>query len=210
MKKPIYYYDIVQGTDDWQEIRKGKITGSVFKTLMVNGKGPGGLGAGAITQLYRVAEERITGKVRQSFKGNKATDWGHEYEQEAMEYYEHENFVKIKTVGFVERSEWTGVSPDGLIDEDGGIEIKCFPTKHMQILETKKYGDEEYTQCQVNMWVTGRKYWDLCYYHPDFPEHSKLIKYRLYPDKERFITFEKREQIFINEVSKKVKFHLNK
>ena len=121
-----YHYDIIQGTEEWHQIRCGRVTKRTIKTLLVNGKSSNGLGAGAITNARRIAEERITNVPMPSFK-NGATDYGNVHEQEAREYYQMTMFQKVTQVGFVEKDRNTGCSPDGLIKDDGGLEVKCFP-----------------------------------------------------------------------------------
>lgn len=190
-----YHYDIVQGTEDWHQIRCGRITKSTIKTLLVKGKSANGLGAGAITNARRIAEERVTNKPMPSFK-NGACDWGNSNEAQAREYYEMTMFQKVNQVGFVEKDRYTGCSPDGLINEDGGFEAKCFPVEHIAIIDTGEYRKEEYIDCQVNLWVTERNYWDLFYYHPLYPIKSKAKRFRIEPDKEMHEIFEEKIEIF--------------
>lgn len=197
---PVFHESIVQGSEEWHNIRKGKITGSVVKTLLVNGKQEGGFGTGAITEMYKIIEERYTGEIRESFS-NKATDHGHQYEDEAAEVYELENFVVTDTIGFVQNSKQTGCSPDRIIPEYvKGLEIKCFPTKHAEIYDTKQHGKPEYIQCQYNLWVTGYKEWDLWYYHPHLPP----VKFTFRPDMNMFKEFETRLLTFETLVKQKL------
>lgn len=202
----IFHWDIVQGTDEWIEVRAGKITGSVAKTFLVDGKSEGGFGAGAITEMYKMMEERLTGVPREHFGGNKATDWGHTYEPEAAEYYENKHFIKLKSIGFVEKNKDQGASPDRLIpSQKKGIEIKCFPIEHIKIADTKKYGKSEYIQCQYNLWCTGYKSWDLIYYHPNMPTKIKMIEFTFYPDKVMFSQFDERCLMFKRILDARVK-----
>lgn len=203
MSYPKIYEDIIQGTEEWFDLRKGMLTGSVFKTFLVNGKSENGFGTGAITELYRIVEERLTGVPRENYS-NKAMGWGHEYEQEARHHYELNNFVRVKQVGFIKKSEWIGCSPDGLIGEDEGLEIKCFPTKHIEIADKKEYGKDEYIQCQVNLWISNRAAWNLCYYHPNFPESTKMISFRIDPDYELFKILDDRSKVFIEMIKEKI------
>lgn len=200
----IFHWDIIQGTDEWRELRAGKMTASVFKTFLVNGKQENGFGTGAMTQLYRVLEERLTGKCRENFS-TKGTKWGHEYEPIAAENYEMEYFVKTKEVGFVEKNEWIGASPDRLIPSiEEGLEIKCFPTGHMQLVEEEMHGKDEYIQCQVNLWVTEYKAWNLYYYHPWLPESCNSLRFRFTPDLKLFETFEEKQKLFKSMVEKRI------
>ena len=201
-----FYFDIEQGTDEWRELRAGKITASVAKTFLVKGKLEGGFGTGAITELYRMLEERLTGVPRESFGGNKATDWGHTYEDEAAEYYEMKNFILTSKIGFIEKDKFIGASPDRVMPKiKKGLEIKCFPKEHMRIADTKEYGKGEYIQCQFNLWVSGYESWDLVYYHPNLPEKSKLIEFNFKPDKEMFEIFKEKTELFKKLINLKTK-----
>ncbi len=196
--KPIYHYGVEQGTEEWLELRSGRATASVFNTFLVQGKWENNFGAGAKTQLLRILEERITGKPRASFKSG-GTDYGHEYEPEAVAFYEYTEFKKTKACGFVSRGEWLGASPDNLVGDDGGLEVKCLPTQFMEVLETGTCNDHEkfVIQCQFSLWVTGREWWDLAYYHPDFPDKLKMIVFRIEPDESLFETLKERSDTFI-------------
>ena len=119
-----FYFDLIQNTDEWGAIRAGKITASSFKTFLVKGSGENGFGTGAFTEIYKIVEGRITGEQRPGFS-NGATDYGHANEDNAAEAYEIAHFIRTKAVGFVEKNEWIGCSPDRLIPEiKKGLEIK--------------------------------------------------------------------------------------
>jgi len=202
MNDPIFHFDIVQNSEEWHAIRAGKVTASVVKTLLVStGKQEEGFGVGAITELYKVMEERHTGIPRESFKA-KATDWGHEYESEAIEQYQMNHFVKCRNVGFVELGG-IGGSPDSIVSMEDkiGLEAKCFPKEHMRILSTKVHGKDEYTQCQFNLWVTKFKQWDLIYFHPNLPE----VEFSFTPDLPLFERFQDCTDRFDKLVESKIK-----
>lgn len=202
MTEPIFHFDIVQGTEEWYAIRGGKVTASVVKTLLVStGRQEEGFGVGAITEMYKVIEERITGIPRESFK-SKGTDWGHEYESDAVEQYEMNHFKKCAPVGFVELGN-LGCSPDSIVSmgDKIGLEAKCFPKEHMRILLTGIHGKNEYIQCQFNLWVTKFKRWDLIYYHPNLPE----IEFLFTPDLTLFERFQDCTDRFDKLVESKIK-----
>lgn len=193
-----FHWDIIQGSDEWLALRAEKITASRAAPLLVNGRSESGLGAGAMTELYKVLEERLTGIPRASFGGSSGTDWGHENEPLAIELYEHMMFVDVASVGFVELNEYIGASPDGLILElERGLEIKCRPAEHVKIVMTEKYLKNDYTQCQFNMWCSGYKEWDLVYFHPNLPENVKIKIFNLKADEKMFAKFKERTDIFI-------------
>lgn len=205
MSKPIFHFDIIQGSEEWHELRMGRITGSVAKTFLVNGKGERGFGVGAFTELYKMLEERLTGVPRENFS-NKATDWGHEYESEAVEEYQRTTFRKVVPVGFVEKNEFIGASPDGLIPSiEKGLEAKCLPKEHMKVVDSNEPIKDHVTQCQFNLWVTGYKSWDLVYYHPNLPKSCKSKIFVIEPNVRDFTKFEERSGEFIKMLNERLK-----
>lgn len=197
----IFHWDVIQNTEEWDALRAGKMTASVAKTFLVKGKGENGFGVGAFTELYKMVEEKLTGEPRASFS-NSATDYGHLMEDQAAEAYEMAHFIRTRAIGFVEKNEWIGCSPDRLIpSQEKGLEIKCFPVKHMEILAKHEYEKDQYIQCQFSLWVTGYKTWDLWYYHPKLPP----VLFTFMPDKALFETFETRSALLIAMAKKRIK-----
>lgn len=187
----IFHWDLIQNTEEWGEMRAGKMTASAFKTFLVNGKGENGFGTGAFTELYKLVEGRITGETRPGFS-NAATDSGHANEPLAAEAYEIAHFRRTKTCGFIEKDDWIGASPDRMMPEiEKGLEIKCFPVKHIVILDSQQYGKDEYTQCQFSLWCSGYKSWDLWYWHPVLAP----VLFTFKPDKLMFEKFEEKSKL---------------
>jgi putative phage-type endonuclease len=163
------FHEIDQNSEEWLSLRQGKFTASSFaaKTTAQYKKA-----------IRKVVFERLTGESPESFK-NEWMDRGHELEQAAKEAYELYSFNTVKDGGFFEVNEWIGASPDGLIEDDGQIEIKspAYNTFIDYILSGKV--PTEYTyQIQGQLLVTGRKWSDFVAYHPKLP----LIVIRVYPD----------------------------
>lgn len=157
-------YIVEQRSPEWFNLRIGKFTASTFKNLF----------AGSNTQtykneIYRVVFERLTKKSPE----NVVTEYmqrGTELEPEARSVYELETGNNVKESGFFELNEWIGASPDGLIREDGLIEIKC--PKYSTMIEymiKNKVPSEYIWQIQGQLWVTERKWCDFVAYHPDLP-----------------------------------------
>ena len=205
LDEPTFLFDLQQGTDKWLNARLGRITGTSIHSLLVNGKTENGLGAGAITEMYRVINELITGELADDFGGNKYTNFGNEYEPEAADEYENKNFVTLKKVGFVSRGKWLGCSPDRLIPEMlKGVEIKCKPKEHARIFDVNQYDEKDYIQAQYCMWITGYTSWDLIYFNPFYPEKSRLVEFNLTPDDALHLRFQAKTKAFINEVETKL------
>jgi len=167
------FHDVEQNSEEWDALRLGKFTASIFSNLF----------ATKTTAQYKkairkVVFERLTGKSPESFK-NEYMDRGHELEAAAKEAYETYSFETVNPGGFFELNEWVGASPDGLIEEDGQIEIKspAYNTFIDYILSDRVPSEYSY-QIQGQLYVTGRKWSDFLAYHPMLP----LIVKRVYPD----------------------------
>lgn len=161
----------IQGSDEWLEARLGKFTGSDFHTLMGNSQAKK-------TILFKKAAERITRKRADACNfSNIHTDRGHELEEEARTEYSIQNLTEVKEVGFIELHETVGCSPDGLVENDGGLEIKCKDNHtHLQAILNDYVEPAHKTQCQFNMYVTGRSWWDYALYNPNFTEPLHNIR----------------------------------
>jgi putative phage-type endonuclease len=157
--------DIIQGSDEWYAIRLGKVTASNFDAATSKGKGT----APSKTRkdyMIRLVAERLTGLPQDSYK-NAAMEWGSETEQDAREYYEALNGVSVRQVGFIARDDDIGCSPDGLVGDDGMIEIKCpFSTTHIKYILADKMPTEYVKQVQGQLWVAERKWCDFISFDP--------------------------------------------
>lgn len=166
-------HNVEQGTEEWFACRLGKLTASVAKTIATAGKG-------LETLCLEKATEILTGKPTETYK-NEAMENGNLLESEARAIYELETGANVAQVGFVEANEYVGVSPDGLVGDDGLIEIKCPTNKtYTQYLLDGKIKPEYYSQMQMQMLITSRAWCDYVVYNPNFKK-SIVIK-RVFPD----------------------------
>lgn len=172
------YENIIQGSDEWFAIRCGKVTGSMFAIAKGNG-------ATRTKYMKELVDELRTGNPRESFV-NSHMQRGTEMEPFARAAYEKEYRVDVQEVGFVEFNENIGCSPDGIIEPDGRLEIKC-PTLevHNKTVQADKVPSSHKPQIQGTLWVTEGKWLDFISYHPD-AEQPLFVK-RVYPD-EKYIT----------------------
>jgi len=160
--------NIEQGGPEWHELRRGLPTASRFACLMARGEQ-----TGRRTYLYQLAGERITGELTESYS-NDAMEAGKTAEPELRKHYAFVRDCEVRQVAFV-RTKKAGFSPDGLIGDDGVLEIKR-TAPHLLIpllLEPEKFPAKHYAQCQGGLMVTGRKWCDLLVGHPRMPK--KLI-----------------------------------
>jgi putative phage-type endonuclease len=149
---------------DWLSLRAGKFTGSDFSVMLGNGETKRKM-------ILEKATEHILGKpCNKDHYVSADMLRGIELESVARNLYIEETFNDVKEVGFIEKDEYCGVSPDGLVSEDGIIEIKC--PKDTVFVEQSITGNikpEYYTQIQYALYITGRQWCDYVAYNENFP-----------------------------------------
>ena len=156
-----------QGSPEWLELRKGRITGSRFKDA--RDRTAKGLPT-AKCSLYAmdVARERCGGKAGDRFQ-NAAMRFGTEQEPLAREAYERATGNLVFEVGFItDESGYFGLSPDGLIDDDGVLEIKTMVSSETLFRAVVDGDISEYLdQIHGYLWMLGRQWVDLVLWAPD-------------------------------------------
>jgi len=169
-------HNIEQQSPEWFEIRKAKLSASHAQAIGTAGKG-------LETYVYKLMSEYFSSGEIEHYS-NKHTERGNELEDQARCLYELKTCKKVEEVGFIELDEYVGCSPDGLIGEEGGIEIKCFDdTKHFRLVNGKDKVEKKHIwQIQMNLLITGRKWWSFVAYNPNF-EKSLYIE-KIEPDEE--------------------------
>ena len=142
-----------QRSEEWFEARKGRVTASMVGAIL--GVSPNLSRAGAMRRMVRDAHG-----AEPEFTGNIATQYGERNEDGAVDEYYMETGNKVQKVGFVTKEDWAGCSPDGLINDDGGLEAKCpFGKRETGELLPLAEQPHYYAQVQFSLWVTGRKFW---------------------------------------------------
>lgn len=174
-----------QRTDEWLAERAGNFTASRMGDLMARTKtGPSASRKNMITTL---AIERLTGKCVDSFV-NGAMQRGVELEQEALDAYSFELGVAVESVAYIKHPAIAraGCSPDGLIGEDGMVEVKCPAAmgKHLDALQKGQHAKEYRWQLQHQLFVSGREWVDATSYDPRFPQGLQLAIKRVFKDAE--------------------------
>lgn len=175
-----------QRSDEWFAVRAGKFTASDFDDIMPGkGKPMDYFTDSQMRIIYRVAAERITGKPITGGYVSQAMQWGTDTEDEARAAFEMETGEHVDQVGFCEYDEWLGCSPDGLIGNSAGLELKCPNSDtHLRYLNNG-FGKDYYYQVMGSLLVTGRDIWYLASYDPRFPRKQLHITEFL-PDPEHF------------------------
>jgi hypothetical protein len=157
--------DAPQGSPEWQQARVGIVSASNFADLQAKGEGKS-----RRAYLLRIVGERLSGVPYAGYK-NGHMDRGNEHEPLSCLSYECATGNMVQKVGFIRFSDaMIGCSPDGLVDDDGGIEMKnVIPSVQVETWERGEYPPSHKAQIQGNLWITGRRYWD-------FVSHSEDIK----------------------------------
>lgn len=171
--------DIDQRTAEWLQARLGHATGSRFKDVIAKLKS-GAPSKAREDYLLELAIERLTGNLPDNYV-TMAMQWGIDKEAEARLAYISLTNSFVDEVGFLRHASMAaGISPDGLVDEDGGIEIKC-PFNSAIHVNTWLNGmpSDHTAQIQGAMWITGREWWDFVSYDPRMPDGLKLYRQRI-------------------------------
>lgn len=186
-----------QGTDEWKKARLGHVSGSSIADVMAKGRG--------VTRknyLIKMVAERLTGMWEESYKSN-AMDWGNQTEPLARIAYENHTQSFVDKTGFWKHPtiEYLGVSPDGLVGNDGLIEIKCpNTTTHLDYVFDDRVPATYYKQIQCQLWVTGREWCDFVSFDPRLPIKNQLFVKRCTRDEELIAEMEVEVKQFLSEV----------
>jgi len=185
-----------QGSEEWFADRLGHATASNFHKILAKGQGKT-----RAAYLQQVVIERLTGQPTDGFS-NSHTDRGTEQEPFARMAYEAETGNIVEEVGFIKLDGWMiGCSPDGLIDDDGGAEIKSrIPSVQLETIKKGGYPSGVVAQTQGSMWVTGRQWWDYVSYSPDLPENLRLYIHRVERDDDYIKNLMAETRVFLTEV----------
>ena len=156
-----------QGSPEWLASRLGRPSASNFGRLVT---GSGKPSSSAESYINEMIAERLTGRSK-PFYTNEHMERGNALEPEAREAYEFITDFEVVETGFIlHDSEEFGCSPDGLVAEQGGLEIKCpSDSVHVSYLRAGKVPSKYYQQVQGCLWITGREWWDFMSYHPEMP-----------------------------------------
>ena len=153
-------HDCPQGSDLWFKTKLGKVSASRFKDVLNKKTGRG-------LYMRRLAGEVLTGQQADAFSNDYMAE-GLEKESQARAYYEQTNAVEVQQVGFFQSDDFVGISPDGLIGSDGGLEIKCpIPSTHIKYVQEDRLPTEYVAQVQGSLLVTGRQWWDFVSFSPE-------------------------------------------
>jgi hypothetical protein len=179
-----YHRDLAQGTAEWLEIRRGRLTASEMGLLVTPATMKAASNDKQRAHLFTLVSQRIAGYVEESYTGYDMLR-GHEDEIDARIAYS-QHYAPVEDCGFITNDRWgftIGYSPDGLVGHDGLIE--CKSRKHKFQVETILKNVAEGTvpadfliQCQTGLLVSERKWLDFISYSAGLP----MATVRVHPD----------------------------
>jgi putative phage-type endonuclease len=192
--------NVEQGSPEWKELRRGHVTASNVADVMAKGKS----GEAETRKKYklRLIAERMSGMSQDSFS-NADMEWGVEQEAYARMAYEVAKDVLVDKTGFWHHLDiaFVGVSPDGLVNDDGLVEIKCPKTEtHIDYMLNDKVPAKYYKQIQCQLWVTGRQWCDFISFDPRMPALKQLFVIRCPRDDDFIATMEAEVRTFLTEI----------
>lgn len=195
---------LIQGTTEWLQARCGLVTASRVADIVAKTKS--GYSASRANYMAELIAERLTGQPAPSYT-NAAMEWGTLNEQGARSAYEFFTDASVIEVGFIKHPtiEQAGASPDGLVGDDGLVEIKCPNTAtHIDTLIGGKVPGKYQTQMLWQMACTGRQWCDFLSYDPRLPANMRTFVKRLHRDDAEIERLETEVRAFLDELSEKI------
>lgn len=179
-------HECAQGSEEWFKLRAGCATASDFDQLVTP---EFEIRKGEMPKTY------LAGKLAEAWIGTPLPRFVSSWEQEqgqiledfAVPWYELKYGCDIRRVGFISSDDHRiGCSPDGLLGDDCGIEIKCLQMPHhTKVLLNGGLPKEFAVQVQTSLFVTGFKLWKFVAYSRQLPcmvldvapnpEHQKQV-----------------------------------
>lgn len=173
-----YYYDLIQGSDEWLAARCGILTSSEMKHIITPSKLQYASNDKERSHLYELLAQRISKYVEPHYLSDDMIR-GQDEESYARETY-HEHYAPVKTCGFITNDKWgftLGYSPDGLVSDEGLIECKSRRQKyHVETIIADAMPDEFKIQVQTGMLVSERPWMDFISHCGGLPMYVKRIE----------------------------------
>lgn len=189
-----------QRSPEWFAHRSGRVTASRIADVMAQTKtGPG---AARKNYMADLIAERLTGERREGFS-NSAMQWGTDTEPQARAMYAFVTGLQATEVGFIDHPviHMAGCSPDGLVGDDGMVEIKCPNTAtHLETLLTGKVDTKYLKQMQFQMACAGREWCDFVSFDPRLPPEMQLWVHRFEREAEAVAEIEEAVASFLAEM----------
>jgi len=193
-----------QRSDEWFAARLGCVTAS--RTADVMAKTKSGYSASRANYMAQLITERLTGRASEGFS-SAAMQWGTDTEPQARAAYELMTGRDVTEVGFVKHPtiDGFGASPDGLVGDNGLIEIKCPNTAtHIETLLAEKVPSKYITQMHVQMICTGRDWCDFVSFDPRLPGDMSFWMQRVHRDPDLCKEIETEVATFLQDLTDKL------
>lgn len=193
--------ECTQGTEEWKQARAGKVTASRIPDVLAKIKS----GEAAVRRDYRaqLVAEILTGVPQDDAFFSAEMRWGVEQEPFARAAYEIQTGRDVEQVGMVLHPsiDRGAASPDGLVEFDGLLEIKCPKTAtHLAYIQADVVPAQYHPQMLWQMACTGRDWCDFVSYDPRLPENLQLFFKRFQRDQARIDEIEAEVNAFLMEV----------
>ena len=196
---------IIQRSPEWYAARCGSLGASQLADALAKTKS--GWGASRANLRAKLVVERLTGQQEESFT-SAAMQWGVDKEEEARIAYSFLTGRNVVEVGLYKHPTIIGshASPDGLVDDDGCIEIKCpNSATHIETLKSNQVAHKYLLQMQWQMACADRQWCDFVSFDPRMPDHLMLYIQRVQRDDDMLATLESEVRAFLAEVEEDVK-----
>ncbi len=190
-----------QLSDEWFEARRGKVTASRIGDILATIRN-GNWAASRKNYAAELVTERLSGKSPEPFT-NEYIEWGKDQEPAAREAYINATGREVSETGFVVHPAipMAGASPDGLVDEDGLVEIKCPTTAtHIATLLGGDLNEKYRLQMLWQMACTGRRWCDFVSFDPRLPENMQVFIQREEINDAEIREIEDQVRVFLEEV----------
>ena len=196
---------IIQRSPEWFAARCGSLGASQLADALAKTKS--GWGASRSNLRAKLVVERLTGQQEESFT-SAAMQWGVDKEEEARIAYSFLTGRNVVEVGLYKHPTIIGshASPDGLVDDDGCLEIKCpNSATHIETLKSNQVAHKYLLQMQWQMACADRQWCDFVSFDPRMPEHLMMYVQRIERDNDMLATLESEVRAFLEEVDEDVK-----
>jgi len=192
-----------QGSPEWLAARLGIPSASMFAKIVTT---KGIWSASADAYINQLVAERLTGEREEVFQSHHMLR-GTELEPDARDLYSLMSDAEVTEVGFcLHDTLAAGCSPDGLIGDEGGLEIKApAPATHVEYLRGGVLPSKYKQQVMGCLWITGREWWDFVSYHPTM----KPLIVRVERDEEYIAALEKCVTKAVNLIEENVEKFFN-
>ena len=193
-----------QRSSEWFSARLGKVTASRVADIVSKTKS--GYSTSRANYMAELIVERLTGKAADHYQ-TAAMAWGTNTEPMALSSYEEHTGGLVEEVGFVPHPSiaMSGASPDGLVKDDGLVEIKCPNTAtHIETVLGQEAPAKYLPQMQWQMACTGRDFCDFVSFDPRLPDDMQLFIRTVRRDAEMIKNLEEEVSKFLVEMDAKI------